>query len=124
MVCVCIPHRPFLRCSFTASGRHLRASRFTTSRETFGALCPSGIKYSFRWLHISRAGRNISLSAFFSYPRPRDTAQRSVSSRRFLQDVAFVREKASLSNSLFLSLRVLLSSSFLTVTITLPIYLL
>lgn len=51
---VCIPRRLFPRCSFTASGRHLRASRFTTSRETFGALCPSGIKYSFRWLHFAR----------------------------------------------------------------------
>lgn len=86
---VCIPRRLFPRCSFTASGRHLRASRFTTSRETFGALCPSGIKYSFRWLHIARGQKHfIIIRVFFilTCPTARYQVLRGFCPRRRFQE--------------------------------------
>lgn len=101
-----IPRRLFPRCSFTASGRHLRASRFTTSRETFGALCPSGIKYSFRWLHIARGQKHIPLLfAFFFHTNVSDreipgSARVSAPVIGFCR-VTFVRKKGSLVCSSF-----------------------
>jgi len=98
--------RLFPRRSFTASGLHLRASRFTTSRETFG---PSGIKYFFRWLHIARAETFHYYLCFFLCPRPtarHRTIADAVCLRRFLLDAFVLREKASLVRlySLFLLL--------------------
>lgn len=93
------PHRLFPRRSFTASGLHLRASRFTTSRGAFGL---SGIKYFFRWLHIARAKTFHYYLGIFFLPCPRLTARHrtvadAVCLRRFPLDALLCAGKKHLS---------------------------